>query len=428
MQHLREVLPAVKDRSQICVVTGRQRTGKTHFALEAVEGTEQVPTLYFHVARKAEGLLCAEWADEAKRQVSLPVMQDVQDFRSLLKTLMAVSKDQPLNIIIDEFQEFNTINAAIWTELQSLWDRNRERSHVNIVFVGNDNRLTEAIFEGDHAPLAGRTAAWEHLHPYTRDELKEVVRRANAKATPADQLAMWAFTGGVQGYVHDFIEKGALTADKMIDLLTAKDSPYIYEGKQLLVEDFGKEYTIYFSILTCIANGLISRASIEEYIQKEIGGYLTRLETEFHLIEKQTPLFSRTGSKNVRYLMTDNFLRFWFRHIFAHSALLELGKYDELRSRVKADYREFERTNLKNYVRDEMRDSGQWEQVGGWWDHRGDVLIDLIGYNTQTHKAEVVEVLHSDDAEDMNALVQKGAVLNEHLAGYAIDYKLRKNI
>jgi len=427
-RRLEATLNEESERSKIVVITGRRRVGKTRFVREALHDTPNC--LYFGVARKAEGLLCWEFAEEAKRKLAapLPALNEAVDFRSLLKSLMALSKDRPITIVVDEFQEFNTINQNVWQDLQSLWDRNRERSRITLIFVGNDNRLTEAVFEGDHAPLAGRVADWIELQPLTKEQLTQVMHEANPAGTPDDLLAMWTFTGGVQGYVYDLIEHGAFHANDIIDVLTAKDSPYLYEGKQLLVEDFGKEYTIYFSILQCIAGGLISRAAIEEYVRKEIGGYLTRLETEFHLIEKQTPLFSRTGSKNVRYLLTDNFLRFWFRYIFAHTRLTETSRHDQLRDIVKQDYVDFARLNLKNYLRDQMKADPRWEQVGGWWDHRGDVLIDLIGYNTQTKEAEIVEVLRADADEDMNALVQKAAVLSEHLAGYTIEYKLKKQI
>jgi hypothetical protein len=48
---LKEIQSLSLKNAQFTVVTGRRRIGKTHFLLNA---TENQPTLYFFVARKAE--------------------------------------------------------------------------------------------------------------------------------------------------------------------------------------------------------------------------------------------------------------------------------------------------------------------------------------------------------------------------------------
>ena len=45
--------------------------------------------------------------------------------------------------------------------------------------------------------------------------------------------------------------------------MTEENSLFLTEGKNLLIEEFGKEYTVYFSILECISRGLTSRGDIE---------------------------------------------------------------------------------------------------------------------------------------------------------------------
>ena len=40
----------------------------------------------------------------------------------------------------------------------------------------------------------------------------------------------------------------------MLDYIVREDSSFILDGKNMLIEEFGKDYTIYFSILSsCIA-------------------------------------------------------------------------------------------------------------------------------------------------------------------------------
>lgn len=81
----------------------------------------------------------------------------------------------------------------------------------------------------------------------------------------------------------------------------------------MLIEEFGPDYSIYFSILECIAGGDYTRGEIENRLGKaEIGGYLAKLEKYYSLISKKRPIFSKENSKQVRYCIADNFLTFGF--------------------------------------------------------------------------------------------------------------------
>lgn len=420
LQRLKDIQQAADSAAQMTVVMGRHRSGKTQLVLSA---TSDVPTLYFFIARKAESLLCHEFAVEVDRVLGLADMSEVNDFRTLFKALMAASKERKFNVIIDEFQEFNTINPKIFTDLQSLWDRNKDRSHICLFLLGSDNAQATRIFEGNHAPFAGRVTNVVHLKPFTTATLKEIMAANNPGYTPEDLLAFYTFTGGVPKYVETLVKAKALTADSIIDFLCTEDSPFLNEGKQLLIEDFGKEYTIYFSILTCIANDITSRSNVEEYIQKEIGGYLTRLETDFHLIRKLTPLFSKSGSKNVRYTIVDNFLRFWFRFVYSHADLVERGQYEELRTIIKSQFDEYSNLCLHGWFMHRFAESGQFGTIGGWWDHHGDNDIDLIGMNEDEKRVVIAGIARNSADIDPHNLAQRAAVISDSLDGYQVEYK-----
>lgn len=103
------------------------------------------------------------------------------------------------------------------------------------------------------------------------------------------------------------------------------NSLFIEEGKNLLIEEFGKDYGIYFSILSLIASGKTSRPAIESILETTVGGYLDRLENDFGLIKKIRPVLAKPNSRMVKYSVEDNFLNFWFRFIFKHRSAIEIG-------------------------------------------------------------------------------------------------------
>lgn len=107
------------DNAQMTVVTGRRRIGKTQLLLKA---TENQPTLYFFVARKAENLLCQDYQLEITDKLGVPLLGETSDFAKIFEFLIKLSQDRPFNLIIDEFQEFNTISPSVYSEMQHFWD------------------------------------------------------------------------------------------------------------------------------------------------------------------------------------------------------------------------------------------------------------------------------------------------------------------
>lgn len=422
LKQLQEIQEAAEHQAQMVIITGCRRIGKTQLVLQATKGR---PAIYFHIARKAEPILCRELAEQASKVLdSLQLPDETADFRSLFKAIMAASKDKSFTLIIDGIQEFATINQGIYADLQSIWARNKERSRLCLLLLGTDSAQTTRLFEGNHAPLHGLVTHHIQLHPYTTTTLKKLLRKASPTYTYEDLLALYTLTGGIPKYIHSLLNAGATTPKAMIQHICQEDSPFLTEGKQLLIEDFGKEYTIYFSILTCIANGIFSRSFIEEYIQKEIGGYLTRLETDFHLIQKQTPLFTKSGSKNVRYAIADNFLRFWFRFIYRNIHLTETQQYRTLRNAILAEFRSYYSQTLYIYHRQLLMEDARYDTIGGWWDQHGDNDIDILALDTKNHQALIADVRRRITSADRQALIRKASTLHEFLEGYQIDYQL----
>ena len=67
---LENIREASLQESQMTVLFGRRRIGKTQLALQCTAGSL---TLYFFVARKAETLLCQDFVEEAENKLGLPI-------------------------------------------------------------------------------------------------------------------------------------------------------------------------------------------------------------------------------------------------------------------------------------------------------------------------------------------------------------------
>ncbi len=385
---LHAILKQSLDHAQFTVLTGRRRIGKTSLVFHAFK---DVPFLYFFVSKKSETELCAAYQQEITAKLGIPMLGRVTHFADTFEYIMQLSKRQPITLFIDEFQEFMRINASVYSDMQRIWDIDKEEAHINLIVGGSVQTMIHQIFENKKEPLYNRQTSMIRLKKFPPSILKEILMSHNPNYTPDDLLALYSFTGGVAKYVELLMDNGATTREKMIETIIQPDSVFLSEGKNLLIEEFGKDYGVYFSILTAIASGHSQRSQIEDIIGKEIGGYLTMLEDTYGLITKHKPLFATTNS-NVRYRLDDNFLIFWFRFIFKYNYMLEIGAFDALRQIIRRDYETFTGKMLENYFKEKLAEEQQFTQIDNWWSRNGETEIDIIAINELTKQAVFYEV------------------------------------
>jgi hypothetical protein len=355
-------------------------------------------------------------------KLGMPVLGRVLRFADIFEYIMQWAKQKPITLFIDEFQEFLKVNPSVYSDMQKIWDVNKNEAHINLIVGGSVQSMIHKIFEDKKEPLYNRQTAMMKLNRFTPSVLKEILYTFNAKHTADDLLALYSFTGGVAKYVELLMEKGATTRQKMIETIIQPDSIFLSEGKNLLIEEFGKDYGIYFSILSAIATGHSQRSQIEDLVNREIGGYLSMLEDTYGIIRKHKPMFSQTNS-NVRYRLDDNFLSFWFRFIFKYNYMLEIDAFDALREIVERDYDTFSGKMLERYFKDKLIEEKQYTQIDNWWSRNGEEEIDLIAINELIKKAVFYEIKRNEKELDLPLLEQRTntfLVSTRELKKYAI--------
>jgi hypothetical protein len=417
-ESLRQIQQLSLQHAQFTVLTGRRRIGKTSLVFHAY----QEPLLYFFVSKKAESELCEAYQKEMADKLGIPMLGRVTRFADIFEYLMQLAKQRPITLFIDEFQEFLKVNPSVYSDMQKSWDLNKEQAHINLIVGGSVQSMIHKIFEDKKEPLYNRHTTMMKLNRFAPSVLKEILAAHHPDYTPDDLLALYSFTGGVAKYVELLMDKGAFTRQQMIEAIVQPDSVFLAEGKNLLIEEFGKDYGTYFSILSAIATGHSQRSQIEDILGKEIGGYLTMLEDTYDIIRKHKPMFSTTNS-NVRYRLDDNFLTFWFRFIFKYNYMLEIDAFEALREIIERDYETFSGKMLERYFKDLLIESKQFTQIDNWWSRNGEDEIDIIAINELTKQASFYEVKRNEHELDMLLLEQRKdafLVATRQLKKYAI--------
>lgn len=384
--------------SKMTVITGRRRIGKTKLALHATEGEN--PTVYLFISRKNEASLCSEFIPLIASELKIFLPSGITSFRELFILLMETGKNKKFNLIIDEFQEFFNINPSVYSDVQNLWDNYRQDTHVNLLLMGSVFSMMHKIFESYHEPLFGRADAIIRLSAFGTKTMKEIMQDYRPDYTNDELLAFYTITGGVPKYIEVICEGTDLSIPGMIGYVVRENSIFVNEGRLLLIEELGKDYGLYFSILSCIASGINTQGEIENALGGTIvAGQLKRLIEDYSLIKRVRPIMSKPRSQNVQYEISDNFLKFWFNYFDRHQTLVELNNFDRLRQIVSEDYTTFSGKALEKWFKLKLIESQQFMDMGSWWERkRGkeaneiDIVAIYIDYDGVGKKALVAEV------------------------------------
>lgn len=420
---LRETRETAEKSARFTVVTGRRRIGKTTLVREAYKDQ---PFVYFFVARKAESDLCEAFLEEIREKLGIPTLGSSRHFSDIFRYLMQLSVTQSFTLVIDEFQDFFRVNKAVFSEMQSIWDEYEKTSHINLVVCGSIYSLMQKIFKDEKEPLYSRNTGELKVKPFRPSVLKKIMSDAKSDYSNEDLLALFTFTGGVAKYVNQLVDAGALDKDSIIRHIISANSTFLNEGKNNLIEEFGKDYGTYFSILSCIARGKNTRNEIEDVIGKEVGGYLTNLENEYELIAKRQPLFEKSATKNVRYELGDVFYSFWFRFVFKYSYIIEIENYAKLQDIVERDYETFSGLMLERYFHRVAMESEEFTRIGRWWDRKGENEIDMIAEDELSDQATFFEIKRQKEDISLGVLKQKTEAFlqaTHQFKGYGISYK-----
>ncbi len=156
--------------SQMTVITGRRRIGKTKLILKSCEDT---PTAYLFVSRNNEKTLCSLYTDALRTSLGVFVADGISSFVQLFEQVMALGMTRSFNLVIDEFQEFFNINPAVSSGMQDVWDRYKDTTHVNLLVSGSVNTLMHRIFMDYKEPLYGRCDTIMRLKPFSTAVMRQ---------------------------------------------------------------------------------------------------------------------------------------------------------------------------------------------------------------------------------------------------------------
>lgn len=402
LTRLSQVIDLSRHTAHMLVITGRRRVGKTELIREFSRRGDDI--IYLFVSKKKPHILLEEFQEIIAHKIPLIKPLTFASFDDFFEFLFNYMKENYLILVFDECQNFASIDMAVFSILQKHWDLQKDSVTGSLIFIGSVFTLMKNIFEDEKEPLFGRVTSrlyLEQFHPVTIAEILE-----DYHLDPAQELLFYyTLFGGLPKYYFllDRYELFGKSREEIIKRFFAEQDAVLQnEGRELLIEEFGKNYYLYFSILQVIAGGETQMARIADATGiniNSISKYLEELTSYYQVIDRKLPVTEyQAHQKTGRYYLKDPFLNFWFRYIYRNLSLIEIGDEKRLTDKIITDLPNLMGFVFENLVKEFWRKLNlkqqlpfQFSKIGSYWNRTGSVEIDLVAIDEDNHKILLAE-------------------------------------
>lgn len=163
---------------------------------------------------------------------------------------MQKSVNQPMILVIDECQELDFINESFWSELQQVWDLNKNNSHLMLIMSGSVASASGTYLDPSMNRCTDEWILALEIQPFSLTLLKEIFADIYPQGKAEDLLALYTLTGGVARYVEILSSTASFAQDDMLDFVfSPSGSAFRSDGDIVLANEFRIESGIYYSLL-----------------------------------------------------------------------------------------------------------------------------------------------------------------------------------
>ena len=389
LDELNAVLRAPSAR--LLAVSGRRRLGKTTLLVHWAR-TSQHPYLYWVSSRLPSSLLLSRFSQRVWQHghpdERVPRTFGYEDWSEVFEELAQISQDGQRHIvIIDEFPYAVASEPGLPSILQNAWDHHLKFSNVCMVLCGSHVGMMESLLRAD-APLYGRMVGPLRVRPLPFSATVAFFPSYSAE----QRVAVYAILGGVPAYLELFSDTLSLGENVKHNLF--REAGLFRSDPNTLVGEQVRDPMNYQAVLTAIAEGSRQPADIALAAglghRSSAGAYLTRL-VEMNYVRCELPITvppkQRPSSRLGRYVLADNYLRFYFRFVQPNSDLLAQGLHNQVERRIAEQLRAFVGMTTfeelcQQWVLAQARADGlpfSVEQVGAHWG--GGAQVDVAAIN-----------------------------------------------
>lgn len=298
---------ANSEKSEIAVIWGRRRLGKTRLLLE---WSQKHNGIYF-TADESTPAVQRKYFSLALEQV-LPGFSDVEypDWSTLLarfaKDAHYIGWRGPL--IIDELPYIIASSPEFASVLQRFADHDAKRLNLIMALCGSSQRMMQSAILNGSSPLYGRASEIIKLNPISAGYMGEALGLKNS----IEIIKSYGVWGGIPRYWELVKNIDGTIFEKIDHLVLDPISILNDEPNRLLLEEGSINLR---PILDAIGLGAHRLSEVASKIGQPVTSFTRLIHRllELDIIEKEIPFgIPEHNSKRTLYKIKDPFMRFWF--------------------------------------------------------------------------------------------------------------------
>lgn len=390
-------------KSQLVVIYGKRRVGKTELIKQFIKDGKGI---YYLADKRTHQEQLVEFSRVVGNYFEDEFMlrNSFSDWLEAFIYIKQKARKKQFVIAIDEYPYLAETESSISSVIQKAWDEHLKDTKAFLILCGSSIAMMESELLSYKAPLFGRLTGQLNIQSMDYEASKIFFPRSSF----TDFISYYSISGGMPAYMEQMSQYKTVT-EAVTNLCWDKQGLYHNEINYLLKQEL-RVPNKYFAILKAIAYGKTKLNEISQDSGLEpqlVNKYLDTLQ-RLQLIKREVPVTEDKPhkSKSGMYVLTENFVRFWFQYVYAFSSDLEIGNLKQAKAKFKQFSNILEAIAYEDVARAHMLQIQDKlfsiDRVGRYWDKN--VEIDGVGLNSQAKQIVFMEAKWSNSKQDVRTL------------------------
>lgn len=252
------------------VVSGRRRQGKTYLLEAACQAANG---FYFGATEATDTESLARISAALTEQVGPPSPFHFASWTEAVDVLLALGRDRPVPVVLDEFPYLVKANAELPSIIQQAlrpFGHARSATRTRLLLCGSALTVMGKLLSGT-APLRGRAGLELMIPPLDYRLAAEFWGIGD----PRLAVRVNAIVGGTPAYRREFVRNDTPRGPEDFDAWVTRtvlnpETPLFREGRYLLAEEPDmRDTALYHSVLAAVADGKTTRGAIAAYVGRK---------------------------------------------------------------------------------------------------------------------------------------------------------------
>ncbi len=317
LQGLKALL--AKKTASLVVIRGRRRIGKSRLIDEFAK---DMPYFVFtglppekKTTAKSQR---AEFVRQLNAKFELPGLK-ADDWGDLFTILSKSLPSGRIILMLDEITWMGSKDPDFLGKLKIVWDLYFSKMpNLILILCGSISSWIEKNIISSTG-FFGRISHKIHLGELNLTECNQLLEKVGFKGSTQEKFNVLSLTGGIPWYLEQINPKFT-SLENIRRLCFTPNGLFLDEFKNIFHDLFGKRSESYGKIVEFLANGPADNAAIADNIHYANSGQLSEYLEELVLagyLGREHTWTLKTGkeSRNSRYRIRDNFLRFYLKYM-----------------------------------------------------------------------------------------------------------------